>query len=84
MVIGGILGLPSAARKFRDEVRPRFGLMRGREFVMNDMYTFDDSVEAAQHTYEAVCSAYHRIFTRLGVTFVKVAWKGRVQISVPA
>ena len=63
---------PSAARKFRDEVRPRFGLMRGREFVMNDMYTFDDSVEAARHTYEAVCGAYHRIFTRLGVTFVKV------------
>ncbi|XP_044531885.1 probable proline--tRNA ligase, mitochondrial [Gracilinanus agilis] len=59
-------------RKFRDEPRPRFGLLRGREFYMKDMYTFDCSSEAAHQTYELVCEAYGRVFTRLGLQFVRV------------
>jgi prolyl-tRNA synthetase len=53
--------------KFRDEVRPRFGLMRGREFVMKDAYSFDMSEEMAMKSYENMRAAYTRIFTRLGL-----------------
>lgn len=59
-------------RKYRDELRPRAGLLRGREFIMKDLYSFDDSVEAAFETYEQVREAYKRIFTRIGVPFVVV------------
>ncbi|XP_023853857.1 probable proline--tRNA ligase, mitochondrial isoform X1 [Salvelinus sp. IW2-2015] len=59
-------------RKFRDEPKPRFGLLRGREFYMKDMYTFDMSEEAAYHTYESVCQAYTRLFSRLGLCIVQV------------
>ncbi|XP_051788581.1 probable proline--tRNA ligase, mitochondrial [Erpetoichthys calabaricus] len=59
-------------RKFRDEPKPRFGLLRGREFYMKDMYTFDVSEEAAQQTYQTVCQAYSRLFSRLGLGVVKV------------
>ncbi|XP_042190914.1 probable proline--tRNA ligase, mitochondrial [Callorhinchus milii] len=59
-------------RKFRDEPKPRFGLLRGREFYMKDMYTFDVSEEAAKETYNIVCESYSRIFDRLGLRFVKV------------
>ncbi|XP_006005555.1 probable proline--tRNA ligase, mitochondrial [Latimeria chalumnae] len=59
-------------RKFRDEPKPRFGLLRGREFYMKDMYTFDVSEEAAQQTYSTVCDAYCSLFNRLGLRFVKV------------
>lgn len=52
-------------------MKPRFGLMRGREFLMKDMYSFDISVEKAQQTYEEICSAYNNIFTIIGVEFVK-------------
>ncbi len=55
--------------KFRDEIRPRFGLMRGREFIMKDAYSFNLDKESLQTTYEAMHGAYHRIFTRLGLTF---------------
>ncbi|XP_065829100.1 probable proline--tRNA ligase, mitochondrial [Oscarella lobularis] len=58
-------------RKFRDELRPRGGLLRAREFVMKDMYSFDISPEAAAITYERVNDAYEMIFSRLGVPFVK-------------
>ena len=57
--------------KFRDEFRPRFGLLRGREFIMKDLYTFDKTVEKAQETYDSICQAYHNVFQRLGVPFVK-------------
>ncbi|CDS08335.1 hypothetical protein LRAMOSA02283 [Lichtheimia ramosa] len=57
-------------RKYRDEFRPRAGLLRGREFVMKDLYTFDESVEAAYHSYDLVANAYQRIFHRIGVPFV--------------
>nr|XP_046247596.1 probable proline--tRNA ligase, mitochondrial [Scatophagus argus]XP_046247597.1 probable proline--tRNA ligase, mitochondrial [Scatophagus argus] len=59
-------------RKFRDEPKPKFGLLRGREFYMKDMYSFDASEEAAYETYELVCHAYTRLFDRLGLRCVKV------------
>ncbi|HBI13993.1 MAG TPA: proline--tRNA ligase [Desulfobulbaceae bacterium] len=55
--------------KFRDEIRPRFGLMRGREFVMKDAYSFDESDEAAGKSYDRMFEAYHRIFRRCGLQF---------------
>lgn len=55
--------------KFRDEIRPRFGLMRGREFVMKDAYSFDVSDEAAEISYRKMYEAYKRIFTRCGLAF---------------
>ena len=59
--------------KFRDERRPRFGVMRGREFTMKDAYSFDRDVEGAHRSYEAMFAAYMRIFTRLGLRFRAVA-----------
>ncbi|WP_368643417.1 proline--tRNA ligase [Castellaniella ginsengisoli] len=59
--------------KFRDERRPRFGLMRGREFTMKDAYSFDRDETAAQASYDAMYAAYQRIFTRLGLTYRAVA-----------
>ncbi|KAF6734399.1 putative proline--tRNA ligase, mitochondrial [Oryzias melastigma] len=59
-------------RKFRDEPKPKFGLLRGREFYMKDMYSFDVSEEAARQTYETVCQAYIQLFTRLGLRCVQV------------
>ncbi len=55
--------------KFRDEIRPRFGLMRGREFIMKDAYSFDVSDEAALLSYQKMFDAYKRIFTRCGLDF---------------
>ncbi|MGQ0794123.1 MAG: proline--tRNA ligase [Deltaproteobacteria bacterium] len=55
--------------KFRDEIRPRFGVMRGREFVMKDAYSFDATDEGADRSYWAMYDAYHRIFERCGLEF---------------
>lgn len=55
--------------KFRDEIRPRFGLMRGREFIMKDAYSFDIDETGAKITYQKMYDAYTRIFTRCGLTF---------------
>ncbi|CAG35893.1 proline--tRNA ligase [Desulfotalea psychrophila] len=55
--------------KFRDEIRPRFGLMRGREFVMKDAYSFDVDDEQANLSYDKMFEAYKRIFTRCGLQF---------------
>ncbi len=55
--------------KFRDERRPRFGLMRGREFTMKDAYSFDRDQASAQKSYDTMYDAYMRIFNRLGLTF---------------
>jgi len=55
--------------KFRDEIRPRFGLMRGREFSMKDAYSFDVDEEGAQTSYRKMFDAYNRIFERLGLAF---------------
>ena len=58
--------------KFRDERRPRFGVMRGREFTMKDAYSFDRDIEAAGKSYDQMFDAYTRIFTRMGLTFRSV------------
>ena len=58
--------------KFRDEIRPRFGLMRGREFIMKDAYTFDADEESFAKTYEGLVDAYFAIFRRAGIEVVKV------------
>jgi prolyl-tRNA synthetase len=55
--------------KFRDEIRPRFGLMRGREFIMKDAYSFDADEAGAQVSYQKMYDAYGRIFSRCGLTF---------------
>ncbi len=59
--------------KFRDERRPRFGVMRGREFTMKDAYSFDRDDEAAGRSYDIMFDAYMRIFRRLGLEFRAVA-----------
>jgi prolyl-tRNA synthetase len=59
--------------KFRDERRPRFGLMRGREFIMKDAYSFDRDLNAAKLSYQAMAAAYRRIFDRFGLTYRAVA-----------
>lgn len=55
--------------KFRDEIRPRFGLMRGREFIMKDAYSFDVDSSAADKSYDLMYQAYLRIFERCGLNF---------------
>ena len=59
--------------KFRDERRPRFGVMRGREFTMKDAYSFDRDLAAAGKSYDQMFAAYTRIFERMGLTFRAVA-----------
>jgi prolyl-tRNA synthetase len=59
--------------KFRDERRPRFGLMRGREFIMKDAYSFDRDEAAAKRSYQVMAAAYRRIFDRFGLTYRAVA-----------
>ncbi len=59
--------------KFRDERRPRFGLMRGREFTMKDAYSFDRDAASAQISYQAMAQAYRRIFDRFGLRYRAVA-----------
>ena len=59
--------------KFRDERRPRFGLMRGREFTMKDAYSFDRDPAAAKASYQTMAAAYRRIFDRFGLTYRAVA-----------
>ncbi|MDR7865497.1 MAG: proline--tRNA ligase [Sporomusaceae bacterium] len=55
--------------KFRDEIRPRFGLMRGREFIMKDLYSFDRDEAGLNESYNKMYDAYSRVFTRCGLTF---------------
>ncbi|HSA64112.1 MAG TPA: proline--tRNA ligase [Nitrospira sp.] len=55
--------------KFRDEIRPRFGLMRGREFIMKDAYSFDKDEAGARLSYQKMYDAYHRVFSRCGLNF---------------
>jgi len=63
------LNLYQIQTKFRDEVRPRFGLMRGREFMMKDAYSFDVDDEAANKSYASMKEAYHKIFGSMGLDF---------------
>src|SRR5471030_2195112 len=59
--------------KFRDERRPRFGLMRGREFTMKDAYSFDRDLDSAKNSYQVMSDAYRRIFDRFGLRYRAVA-----------
>ncbi len=59
--------------KFRDERRPRFGVMRGREFTMKDAYSFDRDFESGRRSYDAMFNAYCAIFDRMGLTYRAVA-----------
>ena len=63
------LNLYQIQNKFRDEIRPRFGLMRCREFSMKDAYSFDVDAERADESYQKMFEAYNRIFTRCGLKF---------------
>ncbi|CDH23056.1 proline--tRNA ligase [Xenorhabdus bovienii] len=63
------LNLFQIQTKFRDEVRPRFGVMRSREFIMKDAYSFHTSQESLQETYDKMYAAYSKIFTRIGLDF---------------
>ena len=63
------LNLYQIQTKFRDEVRPRFGVMRGREFLMKDAYSFHTSKESLQETYDVMYQTYNNIFSRLGLDF---------------
>jgi len=66
------LNLYQIQTKFRDEIRPRFGLMRGREFIMKDSYSFDATEEGLESNYQLHAAAYHRIFERCGLSFYQV------------
>ncbi|MDD5444688.1 MAG: proline--tRNA ligase, partial [Pseudomonas fluorescens] len=59
--------------KFRDERRPRFGLMRGREFIMKDAYSFDRDQDSAKASYQVMAGAYRKIFDRFGLSYRAVA-----------
>ena len=63
------LNLYHIQTKFRDEVRPRFGVMRSREFIMKDAYSFHMDKESLQQTYDVMYQTYSNIFTRLGLDF---------------
>ena len=63
------LSLYQIQTKFRDEKRPRFGLLRGREFIMKDCYSFHSSQESLDETYDKIFQAYSNIFTRCGLNF---------------
>lgn len=62
--------------KFRDEIRPRFGIMRAREFIMKDAYSFHTNPASLQETYDRMYQAYVRVFTRLGLDFRAVLADG--------
>lgn len=63
------LNLYQIQTKYRDEARPRFGLMRSREFIMKDAYSFDKDYEGLDKSYDEMYAAYEKIFTRCGLTF---------------
>lgn len=66
------LNLYQIQAKFRDEIRPRFGVMRGREFLMKDAYSFHANTESLATTYDRMAQAYHNIFRKTGLDFVVV------------
>ncbi|GIY39403.1 probable proline--tRNA ligase, mitochondrial [Caerostris extrusa] len=64
--------------KFRDEMNPKLGLLRGKEFLMKDMYSFDSSEENSLLTYESVCRIYHEFFHILGIDIIKIFLYGEI------
>lgn len=67
--------------KFRDEMTPRYGLLRAKEFIMKDLYTFDVDKESAFRTYEQLNDTYSQLFKYLGVPFVKGDCKKRIRLE---
>lgn len=65
------LRLYQVSSKWRDEMKPRLGFLRSKEFLMKDLYTFDTDISNAQETYALVCEAYDNIFKKLGIQFLK-------------
>ncbi|KOX72739.1 putative proline--tRNA ligase, mitochondrial [Melipona quadrifasciata] len=65
------LRLYQISTKWRDEIKPRLGFLRSREFIMKDLYTFDIDEEKAKETYASVSEAYENIFKKIGITYVK-------------
>lgn len=63
--------LYQVSSKWRDEIKPRLGFLRSREFIMKDLYTFDDSLDSAQQTYDLVCESYDNIFKQIGIKHTK-------------
>ncbi|XP_018321361.1 probable proline--tRNA ligase, mitochondrial [Agrilus planipennis] len=66
------LRLYQITSKFRDEMKPRFGLIRSREFVMKDLYSFDVNIDKAKESYNEICQSYDRIFKQIGIDVIKV------------
>ncbi|KAJ9600419.1 hypothetical protein L9F63_009275, partial [Diploptera punctata] len=66
------LKLYQITSKFRDEMRPRFGLLRGKEFIMKDLYSFDATIEGATETYKIVSTAYESILNKIGIKHIRV------------
>lgn len=65
------LRLYQIGQKFRDELKARFGLIRSKEFLMKDLYTFDRTKHDAQITYDEINECYHKLFEKLDVPFLK-------------
>lgn len=65
------LRLYQISSKWRDEIKPRLGLLRSREFIMKDLYTFDANLDNAENTYNLVCKAYNNIFDQIGIKYIK-------------
>jgi prolyl-tRNA synthetase len=65
------LRLYQITNKYRDEIKPRFGLMRGKQFLMKDMYCFDVDTTAAKQNYDQICNSYDNIFKKIGIDFIK-------------
>ncbi|MHC4168728.1 MAG: aminoacyl--tRNA ligase-related protein, partial [Planctomycetota bacterium] len=84
------INLYQISPKFRDEFRPRFGVIRSREFIMKDAYSFDADPEGLEKSYRAMYDAYCRIFTRCGLEYViveaesgEMGGSGSHQFTVP-
>lgn len=65
------LRLYQISSKWRDEKKPRHGLLRSREFIMKDLYTFDADIQYANVTYDLVNQVYNDIFNKIGIDFIK-------------
>ncbi|XP_060824405.1 probable proline--tRNA ligase, mitochondrial [Bombus pascuorum] len=65
------LRLYQISNKWRDEIKPKLGFLRSREFIMKDLYTFDKDLDGAKETYALVCETYENIFKKIGITYIK-------------
>ncbi|XP_047346839.1 probable proline--tRNA ligase, mitochondrial isoform X1 [Vespa velutina] len=65
------LKLYQISSKWRDEMKPRLGLLRSREFIMKDLYTFNVNLDDAKDTYNIICEAYDKIFNQIGIEYIK-------------